>query len=168
MRKSLACELKKKLLLSVGEVSFWYVSVLEGIPQRHQGYQTQHEAQIWACTSAELLSGAGRENLEMPRCVEMASFIRHDPPPHTVLTSRSPPVFCPWTMWTCESAPRSRKRMYSWVSFYYVLRGSLSLETRGTGSNFFMQLLWKETRTISNGNNKNIYKGKTTFMVQSV
>lgn len=32
------------------------ISVGEGFPQRHQGYQTQ-QAQIWACTSAELRGG---------------------------------------------------------------------------------------------------------------
>lgn len=48
---------EESLLLSVDEVSFWSISVAEGIPQRHQGYQTQHQAQIWACTSAELRGG---------------------------------------------------------------------------------------------------------------
>lgn len=45
------------LLLSAGEVSLWSVSVGEGFPQRHQGYQTQ-QGQIWACTSSELRGGS--------------------------------------------------------------------------------------------------------------
>lgn len=44
------------LLLSAGEVSLWSVSVGEGFPQRHQGYQTQ-QGQIWARTSSELRGG---------------------------------------------------------------------------------------------------------------
>lgn len=62
------------LLLPDGEASFWSVSVGEGIPQRHQGYQTQH-GQIWACTSAELRGGTRNASVVAD---EVGSFIRQD------------------------------------------------------------------------------------------
>lgn len=62
------------LLLPDGEASFRSYSVGEGIPQRHQGYQTQ-QGQIWACTSSELRGGTRNASVVAD---QVGSFIRQD------------------------------------------------------------------------------------------
>lgn len=78
---------KKNLLLPVGEVSFWSISVGEGFPQRHQGDQTQHRSSNMVMY---VISGTPRRDLDDRNALfvveEDGSFIRQDLLPCTVIT----------------------------------------------------------------------------------
>ena len=97
---------KKDLLLSVGEFSFWTISVGEGFPQRHQGYQTQHKS---TNMGMYVISGTPRRDLDARNALfvlEEDGFI-HKTRSATVHrnSSRRPPPHRERTLW-----------IYNWTS----------------------------------------------------